>query len=65
MGVQTQVSTDNILKFALKFGDSPPPGAVCIDAVSPQEEYVLDVSLNIIDGEWIVVISRIIRNADS
>ena len=52
---KTQVGTDKILKFITKSGASPPAGAVVIDAVSPQEEYVPDVSPNIIDGEWIVV----------
>ena len=45
-----------MVKFVSKSGASPPVSAVVIDAVSPQEEYIPDVSPNIIDGEWIVVI---------
>lgn len=52
---KTQLGTDKIVKFATKSGSTPPPGAVTIDFVSPQEDYVPDVSPNIIDGEWIAV----------
>ena len=51
-----QLSTDTMVKFVSKSGASPPASAVVIDAVSPQKEYISDVSPNIIDGEWIVVI---------
>ena len=56
---KTQLGTDTMVKFASKSGASPPARAVVIDAVSPQEEYIPDVSPNIIDGEWIVVIRGI------
>ena len=52
---KTQVGTDSVPKFATSSGARAPAGAVVIDAISPEEKYVPDISPNIIDGEWVVV----------